>query len=60
MMEKKWTSIAVRNNTHDTLEQMKRIKSPGKLENFDDVIRRGMNIPNNDSDLEESSNGDPI
>ena len=44
-MEKKWTSIAVVKDTHDRLEGMKTIKAPGKMENFDDVIRKGMNMP---------------
>lgn len=45
-MEKKdWTSIAIKRDTHGRLETMKTVKSPGKLENFDDVIRRGMKMP---------------
>ena len=42
---KDWTSIAVRKNTHNRLEEMKVVKAPGKIENFDDVIRRGMDMP---------------
>lgn len=44
-MKQKWTSIAVVEDTHSRLEQMKKIKAPGKMENFDDVIRRGMDMP---------------
>lgn len=51
--DKKWTSIAVRGNTHDTLKSMKRIKAPGKFENFDEVIRRGMGMPENKNDSED-------
>lgn len=39
---KGWTTIAVREETHKGLTEMKEIKSPGKLENYDDVIRRLM------------------
>jgi len=41
-MEKKrewWTSIAIRRDTHERLDEMK------ITENFDDVIRRGMGMP---------------
>jgi predicted CopG family antitoxin len=41
-MEKKregWTSIAIRVDTHERLDEMK------ITENFDDVIRRGMGMP---------------
>jgi hypothetical protein len=44
-MKKKWTSIAVIEDTHSRLEEMKTIKAPGKMENFDDVIRRKMDMP---------------
>ena len=40
-----WTSIAVQKDTHDKLEEMKTVKSPGKIENFDDVIRRKTGMP---------------
>lgn len=43
-----WTSIPVKRKTHDHLEGMKIVKAPGKLENFDDVIRRGMNMDKKD------------
>lgn len=36
--QSEWTSIAVRKDTRDRLEIM-------KVANFDDVIRRGMNMP---------------
>ncbi len=53
-MEKKdWTSIAIKRDTHGRLETMKTVKSPGKLENFDDVIRRGMKMP----DIESTDGG---
>jgi len=42
---KDWTSIAVRDDTHTRLTDLKTIKEPGKMENYDDVIRRGMNMP---------------
>lgn len=40
-----WTSIAARKDTKKRLLEMKKMKSPGQLENYDDVIRRGMNMP---------------
>lgn len=47
-----WTSIAVRKDTHRILEGMKEIKAPGKLENFDDVIRRSIEAPPIEEDSE--------
>lgn len=41
---KDWTTIPVKKDTHDQLEEMKILKAPGKIENFDDVIRRGMKL----------------
>lgn len=40
----KWTTIAVREKTHSRLESMKMVKSPGKMENFDDVISRSIGL----------------
>jgi hypothetical protein len=40
-----WTSIAARKDTKQRLFDMKKLKAAGKLENYDDVIRRGMNMP---------------
>lgn len=40
-----WTAIAIHGDTKDKLADMKRMKARGKLENYDDVIRRGMNMP---------------
>jgi hypothetical protein len=39
-MTKGWTSIAVQNDTQEKLADMKKIKKPGRIENYDDVIRR--------------------
>lgn len=39
-----WTTIGVKKDTHSKLEGMKIVKSPGRLENFDDVIRRKMDM----------------
>lgn len=47
-----WTTVSVRNDTHDRLEEMKTVKAPGKIENFDDVIRRGMDMPKIEDDSE--------
>lgn len=49
-MTKKWTSIAVKRNTHDTLADMKEKKDTGLLENFDDVIRRKLKLPEEHGD----------
>ena len=38
------TTIAVQKDTQKQLSVMKRVKKPGHLENYDDVIRRGMNF----------------
>jgi hypothetical protein len=40
-----WTSIAARKDTKKRLLEMKKMKSPGQLENYDDVIRRETGMP---------------
>jgi hypothetical protein len=55
MMTKDWTSIAVRKDTHKNLEELKIVKSPGKIENFDDVIRRGMKMKKIDETAGDST-----
>jgi hypothetical protein len=41
----KWTTIATHTDTKKRLYEMKIIKEPGKIENYDDVIRRKLNMP---------------
>jgi len=40
-----WTTIATKKDTKKRLSEMKEMKSPGEIENYDDVIRRKMNMP---------------
>jgi len=40
-----WTSIAARKDTKMRLLKLKTAKAAGRMENYDDVIRRGMNMP---------------
>lgn len=47
-----WTSIWVKRYTHKFLNDMRQFKAPGKVESFDDVIRRGMNIPDDKEEKE--------
>jgi len=48
-----WSTIATRIDTKERLFKMKTLKAPGKLENYDDVIRRGMDMP----PVEETEDG---
>jgi hypothetical protein len=43
-MMKDLTTIAVQKDTQKRLSDMKIVKKPGHLENYDDVIRRKMNL----------------
>ncbi len=40
-----WTTIATHKDTKKRLFDLKTIKAPGKMDNYDDVIRREMNMP---------------
>jgi hypothetical protein len=40
-----WTTIATRRDTQTRLSSLKKVKAPGKLDNYDDVIRRGFDMP---------------
>lgn len=45
---KDWTTVAVSNNTHTEIESRKQVRhkhNKTKLENFNDVIRRALNLP---------------
>jgi hypothetical protein len=40
-----WTTIATTKDTQERLSKKKIVKAPGKMENYNDVIRREMNMP---------------
>lgn len=40
-----WTTIATTKDTKDRLTKKKQVKEAGKMENYNDVIRRCMDMP---------------